>query len=819
MRLGFNDLRGRMTLMFVGLLLLVQVATLSLTNYLGARMAAERFLPALEEAQAALSDELAQWERSLAAVARSFERAPALRRAVSQHTWDDASRLLGELAQRQRAELALFFDETGRLVAASEPVALPPSERIPVATEGRGGRSAASSRLVLMDARGHPVLLALVPFEGTGRHGFVGVGRRLERSLAQGLGETRRVELTVIASAPDEAWHVVSSTVAPERVAALERDLGYELSALGVLAGLSPFDLREFENRVVSLPAVGGSVAIVVQQSLGSALAPFEALRTSVAWVTLLGMIVFLLGSRLIASSITRPVRDLASAASRIRRGDYDQAIQTRAPGELAALAESLESMREEIARREGEVRRLAYYDSLTGLANRALFGVALRDAIAKAEGPTDDQGSRRFAILLLDLDRFKWVNDTLGHEVGDRVLEVAAERLRGAMPEGQMIARLGGDEFAILIGGAERPVHEFAERIGKALEPPIEIAEHTVDVGASIGIAHYPEHGETSTELMRHADAAMYTAKRQGIPSAVFDPALETNRVRHLSMLSDLRAALDRQEMELHVQPKIALTGGRPRIAGEVLVRWQHPERGMLPPSDFIPFAEQTGFIRQMTQYLLQRAIAQSARWLRSGLEVSLSVNVSARDLEDRSFSHRIARWLALESLPPRLLCLELTETALMEEPERAVAVLRDLRTIGVQVAIDDYGTGFSSLAYLRTLWVSELKIDQAFVRAMAHSERDATIVRSTIELGHSLGLKVTAEGVESAREEAMLREFGCDDAQGHHFSPPLTGAHFEQWAFEQHAALTGQRGPVGNRAQPVRASRRAGGVYSTTD
>ena len=238
-----------------------------------------------------------------------------------------------------------------------------------------------------------------------------------------------------------------------------------------------------------------------------------------------------------------------------------------------------------------------------------------------------------------------------------------------------------------------------------------------------------------------------------------------------------------------------------------------------MLPPSDFIPFAEQTGFIRQMTQYLLQRAIAQSARWLRSGLEVSLSVNVSARDLEDRSFSHRIARWLALESLPPRLLCLELTETALMEEPERAVAVLRDLRTIGVQVAIDDYGTGFSSLAYLRTLWVSELKIDQAFVRAMAHSERDATIVRSTIELGHSLGLKVTAEGVESAREEAMLREFGCDDAQGHHFSPALTGAHFEQWAREQHAALMGQRGPVGGRAQPVRASTRAGGVYSTTD
>ena len=796
MRLGFNDLRSRMTLMFVGLLLLVQVATLSLTNFMGARLAGEQFLPVLERAEASLGEELAQRQRALAPIAGATARVASLRRAAGGGDWDAASGLLREQARRQRVDLAMYLDGTGRVRAASETLALAPSDtKFEIPDVARKGRPWPVQ--FVFDGGGRLLLLAVVPIEpGAGSaSGFVAVGRAVDESLVRRFGDAGRVEASLMIRRPQQQWKLAATSILAARAGDVERTLSRELGPVGMLASISPFDLREFQNRVVELPVTGGSAAVVLQQALGSALAPFESLRLVVSVVTGLSMLVFVLGSGFIASSITRPVRELAGAARRIRAGDYSQPIRTRAHGEITELASSLDSMREEVARREADVHRLAYYDSLTGLANRAMFRLALRDAVAAATNSGDDLARGRLVVFLLDLDRFKWVNDTLGHECGDRVLEAAAERLRAALCDGEVVSRLGGDEFAVLATGANRPAHELVDRISAALEPPIAIAQHSVDIGASIGIAHFPEHGRTAEELLRHADAAMYTAKRHGVPSAVFDPALETTRVRHLSMLSDLRAALERQELELYVQPKIALEEGATRLSGEVLVRWQHPERGMLPPSDFIPFAEQTGFIRQMTIYLLPRAITQAAAWLREGIEVTLAVNVSARDLEERGFAQRVARWLASESLPSRLLCLEVTETALMEEPERAVAVLRDLRNIGVQLAIDDYGTGLSSLAYLKTLWVNELKIDQAFVAAMQDNERDATIVRSTIELGHSLGLKVTAEGVETGRQAEMLRGFGCDSAQGHFFAMPLPVADFDRWIREQRKQTTPRR------------------------
>ncbi len=788
MRLGLNALRSRMTLMFVGLLLLVQVATLSLTHYLGARMAAEEFLPVLDHAETAVRAELDRIARPLSLAATAASRASGLRRAASAREWETTSGLLRGQAERQHLDLALFIDAFGRIRAASDPgFRLAPDVAFEVPAVG--AKNDVPLPQFVLDAQGRPVLVGMAPIDSGGRAGYVGAGQRLDVALARMKSQAGSVDLTIMARRDGEPWKLAATTVDSPRSHTLEDALARDLGAAGVFAGLSPLDLRKFETRFLGLPARGSDVALALQQSLGNALAPFQALRTVVTVVTVLGMLVFVMGSHLIASSITRPVRELARSARLMRFGDYSEPIRARASGEIAELASSLESMRGEVARREAEVHRMAYYDPLTGLANRVRFGEALREAIEVASGRGDDLSRRRLVVLLLDLDRFKWINDTLGHACGDRVLEAAADRLRTALPAEVVVARLGGDEFAVLATGANRPAHELVDCVTRALEAPIRIEEHTVDVGASIGVAHYPEHGGDADELMRHADAAMYTAKRQGVPSAVFDPAVEVNRVRHLSMLSDLRTALERDELELYYQPKVALAPGASRVAAEALVRWQHPDRGMLPPSDFIPFAEQTGFIRQMTIYLLPRAIAQAAAWLRDGTEIAIAVNVSARDLEERGFAERVGRWLARESLPAGLLCLEVTETALMEDPERALSVLRDLRTIGVQLAIDDYGTGLSSLAYLKTLWVNELKIDQGFVRAMAEGERDATIVRSTIELGHSLGLKVTAEGVENAVQAEMLREFGCDYAQGHLFSTALPTREFEHWV-RLHAA-----------------------------
>ena len=423
------------------------------------------------------------------------------------------------------------------------------------------------------------------------------------------------------------------------------------------------------------------------------------------------------------------------------------------------------------IRRSRRQLERQAKHDPLTGLANRDLLRERITQALAAdAERRVDT------ALLLLDLDRFKYVNDALGHHYGDRLLMEIGPKLASALPPTATIARLGGDEFAVLLPGQHGPdgAMVMAERISELLRQPVEIDGLSLDVEASIGIAIAPNHAKDANELIQRADIAMYTAKGTHAGVAYFDPESASHSREQLALAGQLRSAIERDELVLHYQPKLTMCDGT--VHGvEALIRWCHPDRGMIPPIEFIPLAESTSLIAPLTIWVVRNALAQLRRWLDTGLSVSVAVNVSARSLTDLAFAGNIAELLREARVPAHFLEIEVTETALMADPERAREVLSDLAHLGLRVAIDDFGTGYSSLAFLQTLPVNALKIDRSFVRDMTTNANDAVIVRSVIELGRNLGLEVIAEGVEDQSTCRELADVGCPVGQGYYWSRPI--------------------------------------------
>jgi len=429
----------------------------------------------------------------------------------------------------------------------------------------------------------------------------------------------------------------------------------------------------------------------------------------------------------------------------------------------------------------EEALRHQALHDALTGLPNRAL----LHARVAAALGAAPD-APRPLALLLLDLDHFKEINDTFGHERGDGLLCEVADRLRHVVRAGDTVARLGGDEFVVLLPGADADgAARVATDIRAALDAPLRVAGQVLRVGASVGIALGPAHGADGTTLLRRADVAMYAAKRGRTGHAVYDPAQDGHSPERLALVGALRAAIEEGALTLHYQPQADLASGR--VCGvEALVRWPHPERGLIPPDAFIPLAEQTGLIGPLTDWVLAEAVRQGRAWQRAGLLLDVSANLSMWNLHDPALPARVAGLLREHDLPPAWLRLELTESALMADPERVLDVLTRLAGLGVRLAVDDFGSGYSSLAYLKTLPVDALKIDKGFVRAMATDERDAAIVASTVGLGHALGLRVVAEGIEDRAAWDALAAIGCNVAQGYYLSRPLPAEALARWLRE---------------------------------
>jgi diguanylate cyclase (GGDEF)-like protein len=446
-----------------------------------------------------------------------------------------------------------------------------------------------------------------------------------------------------------------------------------------------------------------------------------------------------------------------------------------------------------------------AMHDALTGLPNRKLLIVRTEEALAEArhraerraaQGRTaESETGQRVGLFLLDLDRFKEVNDTLGHPTGDRLLQLVAHRLTHSVRPGDLVARLGGDEFAVLLPSVRdaRAAREVAARLRAALNEPVRLDGNSFDLDGSVGIALHPDHAPDFELLMQRADVAMYVAKENRTGVEVYSPARDRNSPERLGRQGELRRAIDRGELELHYQPKIFLEDGRP--AGmEALLRWRHPTKGLLTPDQFLPIAEQTYLMRGITGFVVESALAQVAEWWQAGLPIQVAINASGRDLLDSTLTETIASGLLKHSVPAQALQLEITERILMTEPAYAADTVAALAKLGIPLSLDDFGTGYSSLVRLRSLPVEEIKIDSSFVGRLCDTGDDAVIVQSIVDLVHTLGLRSVAEGVENAGTVSLLRKMGCDAAQGYHFRPPMTAADATAWLRERANQLATQ-------------------------
>ncbi|MEV5827545.1 bifunctional diguanylate cyclase/phosphodiesterase [Spirillospora sp. NPDC052242] len=436
-----------------------------------------------------------------------------------------------------------------------------------------------------------------------------------------------------------------------------------------------------------------------------------------------------------------------------------------------------------------------ALHDALTGLPNRKLLIVRTEEALAEARGEDAHrhlrgrrrktaEPPRRAGLFLLDLDRFKEVNDTLGHPTGDRLLQLVAHRLTHSVRPGDLVARLGGDEFAVLLPTVrdEDAAREVAARLRAALSEPVRLEGLSFDLEASVGIALFPDHAPDFELLLQRADVAMYNAKESRTGVEVYSPQKDRNSPARLTMLGDLRRAVDRSELELFYQPKVSLRDGQ-LVGMEALLRWRHPEQGLLEPEAFLSVAEQTYLMRSITHHVVEAALAQAAAWWRENLAVQVAVNASGRDLLDTGLTEIIEEGLLARGLPTAALQLEITERILMNEPAYASDTVAALAELGIPLSLDDFGTGYSSLVRLKRLPVEEIKIDASFVRRLTESSDDAVIVRSIVDLVRTLGLRSVAEGVEDPQTAAALREMGCDAAQGWHFGRPMDAETATEW------------------------------------
>ncbi|HWE40340.1 MAG TPA: EAL domain-containing protein [Isosphaeraceae bacterium] len=495
--------------------------------------------------------------------------------------------------------------------------------------------------------------------------------------------------------------------------------------------------------------------------------------------------------------------RRIEAAARRADGSEFPAELTINAIARDAAPPLFLGFVRDITERRRAQ-ERLEYqasHDPLTGLPNRTHFQAALRGALAEGPG-----GRGLLALLLVDLDRFKEVNDTLGHHFGDLLLEQLGPRLREVVAGPGVVARLGGDEFGVLLPGADAAAAgRAAAALLAAIRRPVVAAGKIIEVGASVGVALCPDHGDDPIALLRCADVAMYAAKRAGADFLVYGADQARYDPRRFEMIGELRRGIDDGQLVLHYQPKVDL---RSRLVEgvEALVRWQHPREGLLAPGRFIALAEETGLIRPLTFWALREALRQSRTWHQEGINLRVAVNLSTDLLAISDFEATLVELLEGADALPGWLTLEITESAMMTDPARAHAIFTRLRDLGVKVSIDDFGTGYSSLAYLRDFPVDELKIDRSFVKALTARGSDACIVRTIIDLGHNLGLRVVAEGVEDAATADVLESLGCDSAQGYHFARPLAAADLAAWLepARRYVAANGAPREPGPTAEP---------------
>lgn len=768
-----KSLRSRILIFFIGLLVVVQSLAFLLISQSNEQIIRTQISDELQLGEKVFKRQQEQAQRQLLQASKVLSGDFAFRTAIATRDTDTIASVLENHGQRIQAQLVMLANLDGVLVGNTlhpEQVGQP----YPFPQPWRSAQQHGSfSGIHLVEGKLYQ--LVVVPIKAPLPIAWVTMGFAISNTDASELAGLTLSQISFISHTPN-GWTAHASTLP----AAQLNEVLQQLPPRGAPnAGAMPVDNDTLQTRVLALGADGGlEVYALLQRSLQQAMAPARLSQLRLLLLAAASLLLSLLGGWLIARGISRPVAQLADAARKMRDGDYSQPIQIQDRSEIGELGQSLDYMRNAVSEREKRILQLAYEDPLTGLPNRSLFNDRLAQAIRAAR-----RNDQTLAVVMLDLDRFKLINDTLGHQLGDMVLCEVGQRLQKAVRSSDTVARFSGDEFALLLLNVSADdALPLLRKIQQGLEQQTQVEGQLLDIGGSFGIAGYPQHAEDGGSLIRLADVAMNAAKTSKAGVIIYQARLENTQHGQLSLLGDLRRAVDEQQLTLFVQPKLDLRNGGLQQA-EVLVRWIHPQRGLIPPNDFIPFAEHTGYIRHITQWVLSAATQLAGQWLRQGLAMQLSVNVSTTDLLNPELVESLRQAIAAAGIPPAQLCLEITESGFMSDPDYALKVLHQLHDMGLKLSIDDFGTGYSSLAYLKKLPVSELKIDRAFVMHMLDDADDAVIVRSTIDLGHNLGLSVVAEGVENADMLQMLQQLGCDQAQGYHLSKPMPAADFPAW------------------------------------
>jgi len=503
--------------------------------------------------------------------------------------------------------------------------------------------------------------------------------------------------------------------------------------------------------------------------------------RVSMGAAAIITLVTALLSILLLQKTALKPLHMLTQQLRLVRKdkAHLGERVEVSGNVEIKEMADVFNDMTVELNILYKTLESMAFTDSLTGLPNRALLYQRLEQAVNNTR-----TSNQNFFLIMLDLDRFKYINDTLGHHIGDQFLQEVGTRLQQSIRATDTIARLGGDEFAAIVACADYNDAGVivAEKIIKSLNHPIKIGQYNLSASCSIGLVHCPTDGDNINQLMQHADVAMYHAKKHRHGYVFYEPDLDRHSVLQLNMETELYDAMKNGELHMLYQPKVDLHKGT-TVAVEALLRWDHPERGNILPEEFIPLAEHSGLIHMLTKWVIETSLAECAQWHQQNLNIGLAINLSARSLEDAKILDTIQHAINNSGVDPQFLSVELTETTVMSDPMHAMVVLGKLDLMGVNIAIDDFGTGYSSLAYLKKLPVTEIKIDKSFIIDMLQNPSDEVIVRSTIDLGHNMGLDVTAEGVEDEATLKKLVEMGCDLAQGHQLCVPRRADELSQW------------------------------------
>ena len=604
--------------------------------------------------------------------------------------------------------------------------------------------------------------------------GRVVMGFAIDNDIAQELRSLSGLEVSFLTVEHGQPGELISTQPEALRPGMVELMRSLSEGQMRVTEQLNQNFLSQSLMLANTGQASDGQVIALLQSPLDKALQAFAPLDEKIFWISLAALFGSLLGTLALARSVSTPVRELALAAQRIGDGDYETPVVMTRSDELGMLAGAINAMQQGIAEREGQLAHNALHDAVTGLPNRALVMERLGSAIA-AERPV--------ALMYLGIENMASINESSGAEGVDQLLRQVSRQLQDALGSGDTVARLAVDEFLLLLDNTTSDgAVAMGDTLQRILSEPHRVDNQDVSLECCIGITTYPENGDAPKELLSRAAIARKDAASLPGRMQIYEDGRDLAHQRQISLIRDLRKAAQNGELMLHYQPKLDISKGHVCQA-EALLRWSHPQFGNVSPAEFIVLAERTGSIQLLTNWVIEEAMRQLAEWNKRGLVIQLSVNISADDLLSGDLVGHVVTLLNLYGVPAEQLIFEITESAVMSEPEKALLVLNRLRDCGISLSVDDFGTGYSSLAHLKRLPVQELKIDQSFVRNLDETSEDAVIVRSTIEMSHNLGLKVVAEGVEYQHSLDLLERWHCDTAQGYLISRPLTASAFEAW------------------------------------